>query len=150
MTDKKNEWETAAEWCLNTRAKQKQPDTVMKPEFPHSGWQSASWNHVGQQHILQESARVSRSLSDLPKHQRDWTCQASPARARKQKQSCCLWAAATATPAWQRQGLELVTKDFLLSAHKHVFVLFVRCAAFWLAVDVSHWKQLSSSSAYTP
>lgn len=77
---------------------------------------------------------------------------------REEKQPCCLQAAATAmvTPAWQRQGRSRPQRiDFLLSAHKQVFVIFVRCAAFGcpvrvLSTDVSHWKQPSSSSTCAP
>lgn len=90
------------------RAKQKQPDAAIKTALPPSGQQTASGNHPEQIFLPRRPAGRCRGcpqpLALPPVHGGDGAERSIPAAAR------------------QRRG-ERVTKDFLRSAHKQLFVL---------------------------
>lgn len=102
-----------------------------------------------------DGARAACSLSDVPKHRGDVETPGTCSRGLEGEAVPLLEGCSHRHACLTKTGWELVTKDFPLSAHKQVFVLFVRCTAFGLPVpvlsaDVSHWKQLSSSNACAP
>lgn len=102
-----------------------------------------------------DGARAACSLSDMPKHRGEVETPGTCSRGLEGEAVLLLEGCSHGHACLTKTGWELVTKDFPLSAHKRVFVLFVRFTAFGfpvpvLSVDVSHWKQLSSSNACAP
>lgn len=126
----------------------------MKSNFPFLGQWSVSWNHLGQRHILWDSARTARSLSDLHKSwgdsrhlQQGPGSKSNPAACRLQTQS------RLPDKDEDRSRSRSQRIPYCLSTSKPLF--FVRCAAFdisrpVLSAYVSHWKQHSSSHKFTP